>query len=171
MRIICLTSILLLSALNAISQNIIDIQNKIDSLVIDENNTYLEKIESVSKQKILVDLQYYKILFENYKYFPNREDRLQMLRIISGIPWYSYREKINSNYARSLYFKSIINLIKEAENDLPELERITVYPVYHADIYPRLKAAIIRAGGKWIKGEIPVRESHGNLIPDSIRHN
>lgn len=165
-KISILIAFFLIGILQPRCQQIIENQRIIDSLELTKESNFLEKIHRVTQQKRLVDLQYYETLFSSFKLYPDKKDRIQTLKIISDIPWYKYREKNLSNKTRDLYVKSLRELIKECDGDLKELEAIRVYPAYHSEIYYYLKMAIVKAGGKWTRGEIPLRQVSGNLIPE-----
>lgn len=153
---------------NVYGQEIEHLQTLIDSLVLERE--YEELVQISSRQKRLVDLQHFEIVYAVHGVHEDSIIRILAFESIRKIQYFLYEDDLFDK-ARDLYIDATKKLILEYANDIDSLKKIEVTPSVRLLIWPELKNAIENAGGEWDKGEIPnvpvggvpIR---GNLIPE-----
>ena len=172
-KIILILSIFSSSFLPA--QSIIGLQNQIDSLK--EIGNSKELLILLEKQKRLVDFQYYQAVFNSIGSIEDDRERFLTIASAQKIPFYLYDGHGEmTKIARDIYLESSKLLIEASEGNLKILEQIKIVPSCRSELYPQLRYSILRAGGTWKHGPIPLDYGIGGipvsgpLIPADTLH-
>ncbi len=138
--------LLAMSELREVSQKTEDASNA-DKAILSKQ--YIDQIKEHG------DYLYYKNLWDLSIKEESKEKRILLFKEILSNPFYNISDKNLNKFSKILYVESLKALIKEYRGALSELRTISVYPAFHASVYPFLKREIIGAGGTWDRGEIP----------------
>lgn len=119
------------------------------------NDLKSHQTKVIKEIKEMSDYLYFKNMWDLYKIDTSSENRINLLSQLMFYKYSTIKNKLLEKNARIIYEESRKALIYEYQGNVELLETIEVNAAYQAVIYPFLKRAIIAAGGKWKRGEIP----------------
>lgn len=140
-----------------------EIRSKLNYNMVFDSAYTKEMLENVAQLKEFSDDIYFTYLQHYSTIEPNKKKRIRALKELTFYPYYKikYNDEILKR-AKYIYSMALWKLIHEYEGDLEALNSLKVDPGAQEVIYPQLKNAIERAGGKWTRGD------YEGLNPDII---